>query len=99
AGGGGARGGGGGRAVGGRHAQAEDAVAAVRALRRRELLRTAMADLIIRPGPEQTGEALTTVATVTIESALQVAIRSVTGRRGGCPTRVRGGASGRVGRG
>jgi [glutamine synthetase] adenylyltransferase / [glutamine synthetase]-adenylyl-L-tyrosine phosphorylase len=69
----------------------------VRALRRRELLRTAMADLLIRPGPEQTGEALTTVAAVTIESALQVAIRSVAGRRGGFPTRICVVAMGRFG--
>jgi [glutamine synthetase] adenylyltransferase / [glutamine synthetase]-adenylyl-L-tyrosine phosphorylase len=81
----------------GRHTEAEDAVAAVRALRRRELLRTAMADLLIRPGPEQTGEALTTVAAVTIESALQVAIRSVAGRRGGFPTRICVVAMGRFG--
>ena len=84
-------------ALAGRHAQAEDAVAAVRALRRRELLRTAMADLLIRPGPEQTGEALTTVAAVTIESALQVAIRSVADRRGGFPTRICVVAMGRFG--
>ena len=80
-----------------RQAEADDAVAAVRALRRRELLRTAMADLLIRPGPEQTGEALTTVAAVTIESALQVAIRSVTGRRGAFPTRICVVAMGRFG--
>jgi glutamate-ammonia-ligase adenylyltransferase len=84
-------------ALAGRHAQAEDAVAAVRALRRRELLRTAMADLLIRPGPEQTGEALTTVAAVTIESALHVAIRSVAARRGGFPTTICVVAMGRFG--
>jgi glutamate-ammonia-ligase adenylyltransferase len=84
-------------ALAGRYEQAEDAVAAVRALRRRELLRTAMADLLIRPGPEQTGEALTTVAAVTIEAALQVAIRSVTDRRGGFPTRMCVVAMGRFG--
>jgi glutamate-ammonia-ligase adenylyltransferase len=84
-------------ALAGRHAQAEDAVAAVRALRRRELLRTAMADLLIRPGPEQTGQALTTVAAVAIESALQVAIRSVADRRGGFPTRICVVAMGRFG--
>src|SRR5262249_48451008 len=85
-------------ALAGRHAQAEDAVAAVRALRRRELLRTAMAGLLMQPGPEQTGEALTTVAAVTIESAFQVAIRSVADRRGGFPTRVCVVAMGRFGR-
>ena len=81
----------------GRHAQAQDAVAALRALRRRELLRTAMTDLLARPGAEQTGEALTTVAAVTVEAALQVALRSVTGRRGGVPTRLCVVAMGRFG--
>ncbi len=72
----------------GRHGEAAAAVAALRALRCRELLRTAMADLLGRSGPERTGEALTTVAAVTIEAALQVAVRSVTGRRGQFPTRL-----------
>jgi [glutamine synthetase] adenylyltransferase / [glutamine synthetase]-adenylyl-L-tyrosine phosphorylase len=72
----------------GRHDEAAAAVAAVRALRCRELLRTAMADLLGRSGPEQTGEALTAVAAVTIEAALQVAVRSVADRRGGFPTRL-----------
>jgi len=84
-------------ALAGRHEEAEDAVAAVRALRRRELLRTAMADLLGRSGPEQTGETLTTVAAVTIESALQVAVRSVTERRGVFPTRICVVAMGRLG--
>jgi len=83
-------------ALAARHTQAEDAVAAVRALRRRELLRTAMADLLIRPGPEQTGEALTTVAAVTIESALHAAIKSVAAR-GGFPTTICVIAMGRFG--
>src|SRR5262249_41681595 len=64
---------------------------------RGELLRTAMADLLGRSGPEQTGETLTTVAAVTIESALQVAVRSVTERRGVFPTRVCVVAMGRLG--
>jgi len=81
----------------GRHARAEDAVTALRALRRRELIRTAMADLLGASGAEQTGEALTTVAAVTVESALQVAIRSVAGRRGAVPTRMCVVAMGRFG--
>ena len=72
----------------GRHGEAAAAVVALRALRCRELLRTAMADLLGRSGPEQTGEALTTVAAVTIEAALQVAVRSVTSSRGQFPTRL-----------
>ncbi len=81
----------------GRHAQPEDAVAAVRGLRRRELLRTAMADLLGRSGAGQTGEALTTVAAVTVEAALQVAARSVADRRGEVPTRICVVAMGRFG--
>jgi [glutamine synthetase] adenylyltransferase / [glutamine synthetase]-adenylyl-L-tyrosine phosphorylase len=81
----------------GRHTRAEDAVAALRALRRRELLRTAMADLLGRSGAEQTGEALTTVAAVTVEAALQVALSSVEGRRGAVPTRMCVVAMGRLG--
>jgi glutamate-ammonia-ligase adenylyltransferase len=81
----------------GRHGEADAAVAAVRALRCRELLRTAMADVLGRSGPEQTGEALTVVAAVTIEAALQVALRSVADRRGGLPTRLCVVAMGRFG--
>jgi [glutamine synthetase] adenylyltransferase / [glutamine synthetase]-adenylyl-L-tyrosine phosphorylase len=81
----------------GRHAEAEDAVAGVRALRRRELLRTAMADLLGTPGADQTGEALTTATAVSIEAALQVALRSVTGSRGAVPTRMSVVAMGRFG--
>ncbi len=81
----------------GRHAQAEDAVAALRALRRRELLRTAMADLLGGPAAEQTGEALTTVAAVTVEAAAPVALRSVADRRGEVPTRICVVAMGRFG--
>ena len=81
----------------GRHGEAAAAVAALRALRCRELLRTAMADLLGRSGPEQTGEALTAVAAVTIAAALQVAVRSVADRRGEFPTRLCVVAMGRFG--
>jgi [glutamine synthetase] adenylyltransferase / [glutamine synthetase]-adenylyl-L-tyrosine phosphorylase len=81
----------------GRHGEAAAAVAALRALRCRELLRTAMADLLGRSGPEQTGEALTAVAAVTIQAALQVAVRSVANRRGEFPTRLCVVAMGRFG--
>ena len=81
----------------GRHSEAAAAVVALRALRCRELLRTAMADLLGRSGPEQTGEALTAVAAVAIEAALQVAVRSVTDRRGAFPTRLCVVAMGRFG--
>src|SRR5581483_2813466 len=55
-----------------RYADAADAV--VRALRRRELLRTATVDLLGSSEAEQTAEALTTVTAVTVDAALQVAI-------------------------
>src|SRR5262249_3333747 len=74
-------------AVVSRYADAGDAVAAVRALRRRELLRTATVDLLGSASVEQTGEALTTVTAVTVEAALQVAIRSVEEAAGPLPTR------------
>ncbi len=81
----------------GRHGEASAAVVALRALRCRELLRTAMADLLGRSGPEQAGEALTAVAAVTIEAALHVAVRSVADRRGEFPTRLCVVAMGRFG--
>jgi [glutamine synthetase] adenylyltransferase / [glutamine synthetase]-adenylyl-L-tyrosine phosphorylase len=59
-----------------RHAAPADAVAAVRALRRRELLRTAIADLLGMSSVEETGEALTAVAGAAVSAALQVAIRT-----------------------
>jgi len=80
-----------------RYADAADAVAAVRALRRRELLRTATVDVLGSTGAEQTGEALTTVAAVTVEAALQVAIRSVEEAGGPLPTRLSVVAMGRFG--
>jgi glutamate-ammonia-ligase adenylyltransferase len=80
-----------------RHDQPEDAVAAIRALRRRELLRTAVGDLLGRSGIERTGEALTSVTAATIEAALQVAARSVAQARGPLPTRVCVVAMGRFG--
>jgi glutamate-ammonia-ligase adenylyltransferase len=80
-----------------RHPRAPDAVAALRALRRRELLRTAVADLLGRSGIETTGEALTTVTAVTVDAALQVAIRRAEATRGPLPTRVCVVAMGRFG--
>lgn len=80
-----------------RHERAEDAVAAVRALRRRELLRIATADLLGRSAVETTGEALTAVAAVTVDAALQVAVRTAEAERGPLPTRVCVVAMGRFG--
>jgi glutamate-ammonia-ligase adenylyltransferase len=79
-----------------RHDTAEEAVAAVLALRRRELFRTAAADLLGLSGVEETGEALTAVAAVTIAAALDAAARKA--RQGGpLPTRICVIAMGRLG--
>jgi [glutamine synthetase] adenylyltransferase / [glutamine synthetase]-adenylyl-L-tyrosine phosphorylase len=71
-----------------RHAAAADAVAAVLGLRRRELLRTSVADVLGLSGIEKTGEALTEVARVTIGAALAAAIKEAEAAAGPLPTRV-----------
>jgi glutamate-ammonia-ligase adenylyltransferase len=80
-----------------RHQAADEAVAAALALRRRELLRTAAADLLALSGPEETGEALTTVAAVTIGAALAAATRKTEAEGGPLPTRICVVAMGRLG--
>jgi glutamate-ammonia-ligase adenylyltransferase len=83
-----------------RHAGPPDAVSAVRALRRRELLRTATADLLGLSGVEETGEALTAVAGAAVSAALQVAIRTAEAGQAGqgpLPTRLCVVAMGRFG--
>ncbi len=84
-------------AVARRHGTAAGAVAAALALRRRELLRTAAADLLGMSGVEETGEALTTVAAVTIAAALDAAARKVGQQGGPLPTRICVVAMGRLG--
>src|SRR6202030_2744387 len=70
------------------HESAEEAVGAVRALRRRELLRVGVSDLLGLADVRTVGEALTDIATVTIEAALQTAINKIEiERRGPLPTR------------
>jgi [glutamine synthetase] adenylyltransferase / [glutamine synthetase]-adenylyl-L-tyrosine phosphorylase len=71
-----------------RHGSAAAAVAAALALRRRELLRTAMAGLLAASGIEETGEALTAVAAVTIAAALDAATRKIEQHGGPLPTRI-----------
>ena len=81
-----------------RHDGAEDGVAAVRGLRRRELLRTAVASLLGRIGVAETGEALTTVTAVTVEAALEAAIKKIEIElRAPLPTRMSVVAMGRFG--
>jgi [glutamine synthetase] adenylyltransferase / [glutamine synthetase]-adenylyl-L-tyrosine phosphorylase len=58
----------------GRHRDAEDGVHAVLAIRRREILRTAMAWILGLCTAAERGEALTAVAGVTVAAALQAAV-------------------------
>jgi glutamate-ammonia-ligase adenylyltransferase len=82
---------------------AEDAVVAVRSVRRRELLRTAAADVLRFPGPAgaglaATGEALTSLTRASLEAALAVAVRKVCAElRHPLPTRFAVIAMGRFG--
>lgn len=78
----------------------EEAVSAVRALRRRELLRTAAADLLGVSSVEEVGRALTGIAEVTVDAALRAAYTKVISESGGeVLTRVCVVAMGRFGGG
>jgi glutamate-ammonia-ligase adenylyltransferase len=65
-----------------------EVVASLRALRRRELLRTAAADLLGVIGIQESGEALTAVAAVTVAAALEAAIGKAERETGPLPTRM-----------
>jgi [glutamine synthetase] adenylyltransferase / [glutamine synthetase]-adenylyl-L-tyrosine phosphorylase len=76
----------------------EQAVAAVRAIRRRALFRTAAADLLDRLDLESIGPALADVTAASLEGALDVAIRAVEHSAGTpFPTRMSVVAMGRFG--
>ncbi len=75
-------------AVVSRHTRAGEAAQAVRALRRRELLRTAAADLLGVTTVEETEEALTVITAVTIGGALEAAISQLERESGPMPTRI-----------
>ncbi|MHB8796125.1 MAG: bifunctional [glutamine synthetase] adenylyltransferase/[glutamine synthetase]-adenylyl-L-tyrosine phosphorylase [Candidatus Nanopelagicales bacterium] len=62
-----------------RHGTAEEAVAAIRAMRRRELFRIAVAELLGLASPEQAGAALSDVAVATLDGAVRVARESLDG--------------------
>ncbi len=82
----------------GRHEDPATAVGIARAVRRRELFRVAAADLLGLVTVEQVEEALTDVAAVTVQGALDVAVRAVEAARGApLPTRVAVIAMGRFG--
>ncbi|TAK69239.1 MAG: bifunctional [glutamine synthetase] adenylyltransferase/[glutamine synthetase]-adenylyl-L-tyrosine phosphorylase [Actinomycetota bacterium] len=81
-----------------RYDDPELAVAAVRALRRRELLRVSVADLSGLLDIEAVGAALSEVTAATVVGALQAAVRSVGRSTGGkLPTRLAIIAMGRFG--
>ncbi|MGI5202968.1 bifunctional [glutamine synthetase] adenylyltransferase/[glutamine synthetase]-adenylyl-L-tyrosine phosphorylase [Spirillospora sp. CA-108201] len=77
---------------------AEEAVGVVRALRRRELFRVAVADLLGLVDVREVGEALTGISAVTVEAALQIAVNKIEMEsRGPLPTRMAIVAMGRFG--
>nr|WP_218935787.1 bifunctional [glutamine synthetase] adenylyltransferase/[glutamine synthetase]-adenylyl-L-tyrosine phosphorylase [Actinomadura citrea] len=77
---------------------AEEAAGVVRALRRRELFRVAVADLLGLVDVREVGEALTGISTVTVEAALQLAVNKIEMEsRGPLPTRMAVVAMGRFG--
>ena len=81
-----------------RHAVPDDAIEAVRAIRRRELFRIAAADICEVIDVEQVGAALSSVADVTIEAAVNIAIRAYEERSTvGFPTRFTVIGMGRLG--
>jgi glutamate-ammonia-ligase adenylyltransferase len=76
----------------------EDAVLAVRAVRRRELLRISVADLCVPFGVAEVGYALTDVTSAALEATLAAVIRHVEAERGEpLPTRMAIVAMGRYG--
>jgi [glutamine synthetase] adenylyltransferase / [glutamine synthetase]-adenylyl-L-tyrosine phosphorylase len=80
-----------------RHDDAANAASAVLAIRRRELLRTAAADVLGLAGIEATDEALTTVAQVTIAATLRASVAEAERADGPLPTRLAVIAMGRLG--
>jgi glutamate-ammonia-ligase adenylyltransferase len=85
-------------AAGRRHTDPVVAITAVRAIRRRELFRVAVADVLGRLDVPGVGLSLTDVTAATLEAALYVATASVEAeRRGPVPTRLAVVAMGRFG--
>jgi glutamate-ammonia-ligase adenylyltransferase len=85
-------------ATGHRQDDRETAIRQVRAVRRRELLRVAAADLTGLVDVEEVGRALTDLTCATLESALSIAVRAVEFERDApLPTRVAVVSMGRLG--
>lgn len=82
-----------------RHESAENAAAAVRSIRRRELFRISAADLLGRLSTEEVIVAISDVTTATLVGALQIAVRSAAqaSSDGRVPTRFAIIAMGRYG--
>lgn len=82
----------------GRHDDPVVAIGVVRAMRRRELFRVTVADLVGIIDVEEVGEALTVIAEATLAGALAAATRAVEAQRqGALPTRMAVVALGRLG--
>jgi len=71
-----------------RHSNPLDAIRTVRRIRRRELSRIGIADVLGRLDIDETGEALTDIATATLSAALIAATAAVEAERGPLPTRL-----------
>ena len=84
-------------AAAGRAGSAAEAAVAVLAIRRRELLRTAAADLLGLAGVEETGLALTAVTRVSIAATLGAVVAEAERTSGPLPTRLAVIAMGRFG--
>jgi [glutamine synthetase] adenylyltransferase / [glutamine synthetase]-adenylyl-L-tyrosine phosphorylase len=84
-------------AAAGRQENPGQAAEALLAVRRRELLRTAISDVLGLAGIEATAAALTCVARVTVTAALAVAVREAESASGPLPTRLAVIGMGRLG--
>jgi len=85
-------------AAGRRHQDPVEGITAVRAVRRREVFRIAVAALLGELDPAQVGYALTDLTAATLEAALAVAVKAIAAeRRTELPTRMAIVAMGRFG--
>ncbi|QGG41002.1 bifunctional [glutamine synthetase] adenylyltransferase/[glutamine synthetase]-adenylyl-L-tyrosine phosphorylase [Aeromicrobium yanjiei] len=82
-----------------RHRNPQDAIRAVRRVRRRELSRVGIADVLGRLDITEVGEALTDISTATLAGALKASTAAVEAERGEMPTRLSIVLMGRLGGG
>lgn len=73
------------RSAAGRRDDADEAITSVRTIRRHELLRIVIADLIGALDVREVGTALTDLTAATLQAAVDVAVSAVTGREGRGP--------------